>query len=127
MSGPELQNAHFHSFFVKRWNICDDYQVRARVNPSQTHDLKCDVLVNGKVTYLNFTEEKIKFFKNVYVTSPVNDRHQANITIMFNSTGVGVQVSCHFGMMQVKARRYSKRINSVVWLFYCLLEQFCEV
>ena len=28
---------------------------------------------------------------------------------------------------QVKARRYSKRISSVVLLFYCLLEQFCEV
>ena len=29
--------------------------------------------------------------------------------------------------LQVKARRYSKRISSVVLLFYCLLEQFCEV
>jgi len=28
---------------------------------------------------------------------------------------------------KVKARRYSKRISSVVLLFYCLLEQFCEV
>ena len=31
------------------------------------------------------------------------------------------------GAIQVKARRYSKRISSVVLLFYCLLEQFCEV
>ncbi len=28
---------------------------------------------------------------------------------------------------KVKARRYSKRISSVVLLFYCLSEQFCEV
>jgi ubiquitin-activating enzyme E1 len=28
---------------------------------------------------------------------------------------------------KVKARRYSKRISRVVLLFYCLLEQFCEV
>jgi len=28
---------------------------------------------------------------------------------------------------KVKARRFSKRISSVVLLFYCLLEQFCEV
>ena len=28
---------------------------------------------------------------------------------------------------QVKARRYSKRMSSVVLLFFCLLEQFCEV
>jgi hypothetical protein len=28
---------------------------------------------------------------------------------------------------KVKARRYSKGISSVVLLFYCLLEQFCEV
>ena len=32
-----------------------------------------------------------------------------------------------FSSSQVKARRYSKRISSVVLLFYCLLEQFCEV
>jgi ATP-binding cassette subfamily C (CFTR/MRP) protein 1 len=30
-------------------------------------------------------------------------------------------------IVQVKARRFSKRISSVVLLFYCLLEQFCEV
>ena len=30
-------------------------------------------------------------------------------------------------VVKVKARRYSKRISSVVLLFYCLLEQFCEV
>ncbi len=29
--------------------------------------------------------------------------------------------------LKVRARRYSKRISSVVLLFYCLLEQFCEV
>jgi filamin len=28
---------------------------------------------------------------------------------------------------KVKARRYSKRLSSVVLLLYCLLEQFCEV
>jgi hypothetical protein len=33
----------------------------------------------------------------------------------------------HFGFKKVKARSYSQRISSVVLLFYCLLEQFCEV
>ena len=81
----------------------DIVEVRARIMPSQTYDLRCDVLVNGKVTYLNFTEEKIKLFKNVYIVSPHTDIHQSNITIMFNSSGVGVQVECNYGMMQVRA------------------------
>ena len=33
----------------------------------------------------------------------------------------------HAQLEQVRARSYSKRISSVVLLFYCLLEQFCEV
>lgn len=81
----------------------DVVEVRARVNPSQTHDMRCDVLVNGRVIYLNFTEEKVQLFKNVFVLSPVHDYHQSNITIMFNSSGVGVQVECNYGMMQVRA------------------------
>jgi len=81
----------------------DVVEVRARITPSQTHDMRCDVLVNGKVYYFNFTEEKTQLFKNVFVVSPVHDHHQSNITIMFNSSGVGVQVSCNYGMMQVRA------------------------
>jgi hypothetical protein len=43
----------------------DIVEVRARLNPSQTHDLRCDVLVNGRTYYLNFTEEKIQIFKSI--------------------------------------------------------------
>ena len=42
----------------------DVVEVRARVHPSQTHDLRCDVLINGKTYYFNFTEEKVQFFKS---------------------------------------------------------------
>ena len=37
------------------------------------------------------------------------------------------KVAASSSRSKVKARRYSKRISSVVLLFYCLLEQFCEV
>ena len=46
---------------------------------------------------------KNKNIKDVYVLSPLHDEHQSNITIMFNSTGVGVNVECEFGMMNVRA------------------------
>ena len=42
----------------------DIVEVRARVNPSQSQDLRCDVLVNGHTYYFNFTEEKVQIFKS---------------------------------------------------------------
>ena len=92
----------------------DIVEVRTRLYPHQTYDLRCDVLVNGKTYYLNYTEEKVQifkskifekfiknklkylinYFKDVFIVSPLVDRHQSNITIMFNSSGVGVQVQC---------------------------------
>ena len=41
-------------------------------------------------------------YKDVFVLSPLHDEHQSNITIMFNTTGVGVNVECEFGMMHVR-------------------------
>ena len=45
----------------------DIVEVRARVFPSQSRDLHCDVLVNGKTYYFNFTEEKIQIFKSMRI------------------------------------------------------------
>lgn len=42
----------------------DVVEVRARVNPSQTFNFKCDIVVNGKIYYFNFTEEKVQIFKS---------------------------------------------------------------
>lgn len=44
----------------------DIVEVRARIHPSQTHDLRCDILVNGKTYYFNYTEEKLQIFKSNY-------------------------------------------------------------
>ena len=41
-------------------------EVRARVHPSQSYKQRCDVLVNGKTYYFNFTEEKVQIFKSKY-------------------------------------------------------------
>lgn len=43
----------------------DIVEVRARFHPSQTHDLRCDILVNGRTYYFNFTEEKLQIFKSI--------------------------------------------------------------
>ena len=43
----------------------DFVEVRARVHPSQSHDLRCDVVVNGKTYYFNYTEEKVQIFKSI--------------------------------------------------------------
>ena len=42
-------------------------------------------------------------FTDVFVLSPLNDYNMSNITIMFNSSGVGVQVECMYGLMHVRA------------------------
>ena len=42
----------------------DYVEVRTRVHPSQSHDLKCDVVVNGKTYYFNYTEEKVQIFNS---------------------------------------------------------------
>lgn len=35
--------------------------------------------------------------------SPLNDEFQSNITIMFNTSGIGVNVECMEGLMHVRA------------------------
>ncbi len=65
----------------------DIVEVRTRLYPHQTQDLRCDVIVNGKTYYLNYTEEKVQIFKSI-------DKKISNFTIMFNSSGIGVQVQC---------------------------------
>lgn len=44
----------------------DYVEVRARIYPMQTEILRCDVLVNGKTYYFNYTEEKVQIFKSNY-------------------------------------------------------------
>ena len=43
----------------------DIVEVRARIYPTQTKVLGCDVLVNGKTYYFNYTEEKMQIFKSM--------------------------------------------------------------
>ena len=81
----------------------DVVEVRARIDPSQSNFRKCDVLVNGKTYYFHYGEEKVQIFKNVFVLSPLHDEFQSNITIMFNSSGIGINVECMFGLMHVRA------------------------
>jgi hypothetical protein len=40
--------------------------------------------------------------KDVAIVSPYNDLYMSNLTIMFNTSGAGVQVSCAYGMLHVK-------------------------
>ena len=50
---------------------------------------------------------------DVYVYSPYTDYHQSNITIMFNTSGVGVQVGCKYGMLHVRVSApYSLFVSS---------------
>lgn len=42
----------------------DVVEVRTRIYPHQTNDIRCDVVVNGKTYYLNYTEEKVQIFKS---------------------------------------------------------------
>jgi len=44
-----------------------------------------------------------------------------------DAVSTGGNEETQFLNVKVKTRRYSKRRSSVVLLFYCLLEQFCEV
>lgn len=47
-----------------------------------------------------------KLFKNikdVYVLSPLHDFHQSNVTIMFNSSGIGINVECDHGLLHIRA------------------------
>ena len=47
----------------------DIVEVRTRIFPHQTYDLRCDVVVNGKTYYLNYTEEKVQIFKSKFLKS----------------------------------------------------------
>lgn len=42
----------------------DYVEVRTRLFPTQSNILRCDVLINGKTYYFNYTEEKIQIFKS---------------------------------------------------------------
>jgi hypothetical protein len=46
----------------------DVVEVRARLYPQQSQELACDVFVNGKMYYFNFTEEKTQIFKSTKKT-----------------------------------------------------------
>jgi hypothetical protein len=73
------------------------------------------IILKRKYKYLIVIKSKFKKnfvykilmddFKNidVFILSPINDKHQSNITIMFNSSGVGINVECMYGIMHVRA------------------------
>ena len=42
----------------------DIVEVRSRLYPTQSKILNCDVLINGKTYYFNYTEEKVQIFKS---------------------------------------------------------------
>lgn len=101
----------------------DVVEIRSRINPTQIYQFKCDVLVNGKIKYFNYTWEKIQIFKStggdlliyfsglkkilvcqdVFIVSPLSDEYQSNFTIMFNTSGIGVNVECMDGLIHVRA------------------------
>ncbi|KAI3389375.1 hypothetical protein SNEBB_001005 [Seison nebaliae] len=79
----------------------DRIEVRARIWPSQTWQFTCDLYVNGEQQWLNSTEEKVQFFRNVTITSPVTDLYFSNMTIIMNNSQVGVNVACKNGLIHL--------------------------
>ena len=46
---------------------------------------------------------------------PSNDVFMSNLTIMFNTSGAGVQVSCDYGMLHVKFSAQPVMYVSINW------------
>ena len=60
--------------------------------------------------------------------SPLHDENQSNITIMFNSTGVGVNVECEFGMMHVRTSApYSMFVSLTILIIHSSLSAWSIV
>ena len=107
---------------VAREDGSDTIEIRSRIHPNQTWRFRCDLYINGKQWWMNYTEEKLQFFKSKYknyqiyrykknkqniikdvaILMPYNDMFMSNLTLLFNSSGAGVQVSCSHGMIHLK-------------------------
>ncbi len=76
---------------------------------------------HGHVNKFDFREERRSVVEpphsKIVYSSPIVIPMEGSLAKLANIDADG----------KVKARRYSKRISSVVLLFYCLSEQFCEV
>jgi hypothetical protein len=82
---------------------------------------------------MNDTDKFSVAFTNDYECLSLDNSINQNSFVFFNSEqfpAIALNLDAKKPdtvRLKVKARRYSKRISSVVLLFYCLLEQFCEV
>lgn len=47
-----------------REDFSDTIEVRARIHPNQTWRFKCDLFINGQQWWVNYTEEKLQFFRS---------------------------------------------------------------
>ena len=62
-SGGQI-NATRMTAIAAREDFSDTIEVRARIHPNQTWRFKCDLFINGQQWYVNFTEEKLQFFRS---------------------------------------------------------------
>jgi hypothetical protein len=62
-SGGQI-NATRLTAIVAREDGSDTIEIRSRIHPNQTWRFRCDLFINGKQWYMNFTEEKLQFFKS---------------------------------------------------------------
>ncbi len=66
MSSKGQINATRITAIVAGQEDSDYVEVRTRLFPSQSSILRCDVLINGKTYYFNYTEEKIQIFSSKF-------------------------------------------------------------
>lgn len=65
-----------------REDFSDTIEVRARIHPNQTWRFKCDLFINGQQWWVNYTEEKLQFFRSEWTVLLFNcfETLQNNIT-----------------------------------------------
>lgn len=56
--------------------------------------------------------------------SPYNDLYMSNLTIIFNTTGAGVRVSCEYGMLNVHVSAPPVMYVSIELYHLCLRNMF---
>ncbi len=57
-------NATRLTAIVAKEDYSDTIEIRSRIYPNQTWRFKCDLYINGRQWWANYTEEKLQFFKS---------------------------------------------------------------
>jgi len=57
-------NATRLTAIVAREDFSDTIEIRSRIYPNQTWRFKCDLYINGRQWWANYTEEKLQFFRS---------------------------------------------------------------